>query len=346
MQPDGPLTPQRAGYPLQRLRFGANVAMVPVPFSSPSLLDLDGRVHGILERALSVRGLKPTTVRWARQSFALLRCFVREAKSERAFLSGDVRQQLMVLQEWVGWMRRRGVQSVAVNSAWRGAASVFRWMSEEDGMLSPFAFIEAPRFAKLTPSFLPKARAEELLRTVRNARWRTPLARTRNLAIVALMLLAGLRRSEVLRLAVADVDLQTREIKIRGGKGMFGGKDRTSWMAPQLVDILGAYLRERGRATPERTHPELVTHLHANHGVSVGTTQHLFRRISGMLDARVTPHMLRHTYATLLRQAGVPDRLSMELLGHSSLSMLQHYSHVESGESAAAARLLQLNVEL
>jgi integrase len=334
------------GFRQSRMRFGALLTTVPIAFSSPSLLTLDDRVRTGLERAISVRGLKPTTVRWARQSFRLLRLFLVERKAERRFLSGDVRQQVALLHDWVGWMRVRGVQSVAVNSAWRGAASIFRWIAEEDGLVSPFALIQAPRFARLTPAFLPKARAEEFLRTVRNLQWPTPLARSRNVAIVGLMLLAGLRRTEVLRLAVADVDLATREIKIRGGKGMFGGKDRTSWMAPQLVEILAAYLQARAHATPPRTHPELITDLRRNKPVGYGTTQHLFRGMSRVVGARVTPHMLRHTYATLLRQAGVPDRLAMELLGHSSLSMLQHYSHVETGESAAAAERLHLNVEL
>jgi site-specific recombinase XerD len=54
--------------------------------------------------------------------------------------------------------------------------------------------------------------------------------------------------------------------------------------------------------------------------------------------------MLRHTYATILRQAGVPDRLSMDLLGHASLSMLQRYSHVESGEHRAAVERLVLDL--
>ena len=72
----------------------------------------------------------------------------------------------------------------------------------------------------------------------------------------------------------------------------------------------------------------------------------LFKRISTALNMRVTPHMLRHTFATLCRQDDVPDRLAMELLGHASLSMLQRYSHVEDGEVRAAARRIHLDVRL
>jgi integrase len=329
-----------------RRRFGALLTAPPVPLSAPSILDLDARVLVTVDRAATVRGLTPTTIRWARQAYGSLRTFLCAAGAERPFLGGDVRQQVDVLQRWVGWLRTRGVHSVAVNSTWRGAASIFRWLAEEEGVVSPFVFVEAPRFARLTPAFLTRAQAEELLGVVRNLQWPTPLARCRNVAIVGLMLLAGLRRSEVLRLAVADVDIATRRMTIRGAKGMYGGRDRTSWMAPQLAQILGTYLDERARAVPKRTHPQLITHLHRNRGIGFGATQHLFAELTRALGARVTPHMLRHTYATLLRQSGVPDRLAMELLGHTSLAMLQRYSHVEDGESARAAGMLHLNVDL
>ena len=77
-----------------------------------------------------------------------------------------------------------------------------------------------------------------------------------------------------------------------------------------------------------------------------GAIRHLFRRIASGTGTPVTPHMLRHTYATLLRQTGVADRVAMDLLGHASLDMLQRYSHVEDGEAAHAATLLRLDVDV
>jgi integrase/recombinase XerD len=336
------LVPQRA----RRLRFGTLLNALPQPFSAPSLPALDARVDALLRRAEEVRGLKATTIRWARQAYSSLRTFLTEQRAERDFLGGDIRRQIEILQRWVGWQRARGVHTVAINSTWRGAASVFRWLGDEDGILSPFAVIEPPRFARRTPSFLPRQEAERLLVGISNFQWPSQLARHRNLALVGLMLLAGLRRGEVLRLKVADVDLENGRIRVLGAKGMYGGKDRVSWMPPLLVSILRDYLAVRRKATPERTHPELLTHLRRNRPVDVGSIQHLFRKLSRVIGSRVTPHMLRHTYATLLRQAGVEDRISMELLGHTSLAMLQRYSHVENGEARSAAEKLRLNVVL
>ena len=72
----------------------------------------------------------------------------------------------------------------------------------------------------------------------------------------------------------------------------------------------------------------------------------LFERISAGVGARVAPHMLRHTYATLRRRAGVPDRVSMDLLGHRSLTMLQRYSHVYDGEHVVEAARVTVNLDL
>lgn len=336
------------GYPARRqpLPFGTLLNAVPRPFSAPSLPTLDDRITAVLTRARDVRGLRPTTIRWARQAYASLRTFLVDEKAERQFLSRDIRSQVDVLQRWVGWMRARGVQTVAVNSTWRGAASIFRWLAAEDGILSPFRLIEPPRHARRSPAFLPRNEAERLLSIINNYQWPSQLARWRNLALVALMLLAGLRRSEVLRLTISDLDLENARIRVLRAKGMHGGKDRVSWMPPLLIGILREYLMARKRAVPERTHAELLTHLFKNQAISVGSVQHLFHDLSRLLGCRVTPHMLRHTYATLLRQSGVEDRVSMELLGHTSLAMLQRYSHVENGEARRAADKLNLNVSL
>lgn len=70
----------------------------------------------------------------------------------------------------------------------------------------------------------------------------------------------------------------------------------------------------------------------------------LFETIRKQTGLRVSPHMLRHTYVTLLRQSGVEDRVTMDLAGHSSLAMTQRYSAVFSGEHQQAADRLNLDI--
>jgi integrase/recombinase XerD len=158
------------------------------------------------------------------------------------------------------------------------------------------------------------------------------------------MLLAGLRRGEVIRLNVRDVDLTRATLHIRRGKGRHGGKDRTAYMPPQLDMLLRAYLAERTRA--RRSHPELLTSSVANRPISVTGIKRLFETVSRLLEVHVSPHMLRHTYATLLRASGISDRVAMDLMGHASLEMLKRYSHVFDGEHAAEVRKLRLDIDL
>jgi integrase/recombinase XerD len=158
------------------------------------------------------------------------------------------------------------------------------------------------------------------------------------------MLLAGLRRGEVVALRVGDVDLSRGIIHLRAAKGRHGGKDRTAYMPPQLGMLMRAYLLERDRV--HRTHPELLTSTVADRPVSATTIKRLFELLTRALGLRVSPHMLRHTYATLLRMSGVPDRVAMDLMGHARLAMLKRYSHVFDGEHADEVRKLQLDIDL
>jgi hypothetical protein len=64
-----------------------------------------------------------------------------------------------------------------------------------------------------------------------------------------------------------------------------------------------------------------------------------------MTGIHVAAHMLRHTCATLMRQAGIADRLSMDQLGHSRLEVLQRYSHVVAGERQQALAHFNINVD-
>ena len=321
------------------------VTTVPTrPLQFPSLDHFRQRVQQALVDAERIDGLRPDTVQWARRSWNSLMRFLQESGSDKRFLSGDVEVQLHVLREWVGWLRDRNVTRVAINTRWRGLSSLLRWIGAADGTVNPLALVAAPRFGKLQPRCLTKQTAEGVVECVRNYPWHSPLERTRNLAIIGLMLLAGLRRRELVRLTYGDVDVDAGTIRVVAGKGRHGGKTRTCYMPPQLRTILAAYGVERHRA--RRTHPEYLTDSRRDKAITSQPIRHVCDRVAAALGIRLSPHMLRHTYATLLRQAGVPDRVSMDLLGQASLSMLQRYSHVFEGEHLAQASRLVLDVRL
>jgi len=321
------------------------IPRMPVrPLQFPSLGHFDVRVERAIDEARTVEGLKPSTLIWVRHAYANLRTFLAESKDADAFIAGDVDQQLQVMRRWIAWQRARGVGRTTINGRWRALSALLRWIADVDGTVNPLRLVTAPRPARRPPRCLTKENAELVVEFVRNYPWPTPLVRTRNLAIIGLMLLAGLRRMEVVNLLYADVDERQGTLVVRDGKGTAGGNTRTCYMPPQLRIMVEQYKRERLRA--KRTAPQFIVDRRLDRGITAEPVRDVCARAAENLGMSLTPHVLRHTYATLLRQAGVPDRVSMDLLGHTSLTMLQRYSHVFEGEHLVQASRLVLNVAL
>jgi site-specific recombinase XerD len=140
-----------------------------------------------------------------------------------------------------------------------------------------------------------------------------PLA-LRNRALVELVYSAGLRSREAIDLDLRDVDFDQELLHVRGK----GGKERTVPLGEEAASWLGRYLRE--------ARPELAR----------GAEDALFlstrgRRLDTSTLRRLVPHphRLRHAFATHLLEGGADLRVIQELLGHSSLSTTQVYSHVD-----------------
>lgn len=328
---------------VSQLRAHFGLALVPKPLQFPSLEHFDEAVAAAIQNAAGLHGIRPTTADWVRAAYLCFRRVLVESGSDRAFIGGDVRQQIQALERWIGALRARGVSHVGVNSYWRGLRRALQWLSASAGVVNPMLFMPSPRPGRTIPRCLTPEAAANVMRFTKHYPWRSRLVATRNLALLGCMLMAGLRRGEVLRLQNGDIDTLEATILVRRGKGRDGGKDRTAYMPQQLGVIIGDYQRERSRSG--RTHAEFFTAANANRGIGAGPIRDLCAFITRETGIRVAPHALRHTYATLLRKANVADRVAMELMGHSSLQMLQHYSHVFDDEQRENARKLMIDFD-
>lgn len=314
------------------------------PFSLPSLDHLEGLVHQTVARALRVEGLRAaTTKRWVVAYHSFQR-YLQSVSRPDDFLRGDLRIQRSMLEDWIGWMRENGLSRNGIATYWRGVGALLGRIGRDAGMLNPLLLIPAPKENLPQPSYLTRERAEDLLRFVANRQGLSPLERSRDLCLIGLMVMSGLRRQETLNLLVSDVDLMQRTLLIRAGKGRHGGRDRTAYMTPQLKALVQDYLTCRRRH--RRSHPELLTAIRGNRSMGLTAIRRVFARASRHYGVRLTPHQLRHSYATFLRQAGVADRVAMELLGHRSPAMLHRYSHVLDEEPAKEATRLRLRLDI
>jgi len=137
----------------------------------------------------------------------------------------------------------------------------------------------------------------------------------RNRALVELVYSAGLRSAEAVGLDLADVDFEQEHVRVRGK----GGKERIVPLGEEAAHVVARYLRE--------ARPELARG--ANDALFLSTRG---RRLDTSTLRRLLPHphRLRHSFATHLLEGGADLRTIQELLGHSSLSTTQVYSHVDA----------------
>lgn len=319
-------------------------AMRPLQF--PSLGHLDERVQRTLAAMASVEKLSLKTQRWIRDTFRVFRTFLgANDATARRFLGGDLRHQVQVLLTWIAAMHEQDLARSTVNNYWRAVRLLFERIAREDMTMNPFAFVKTPHPGFTEPKFLTQREAEALFQFVQNDAGTPAALRARNAAIFAVMLLAGLRRGDVLALKVANVDFDSHVIRIERGKGRHGGKPRTVPMTPQLERICAAYFTS-SRQHASTTSPQFFLGTRGRGPLSETTLRRFFARISRRTETHVTPHMLRHTFCTLLSRAGVADRLAREAMGHADLKTLQRYQHIYQDEVATEMTAkLHLNLD-
>lgn len=142
---------------------------------------------------------------------------------------------------------------------------------------------------------------------------------------------AGLRISEAVSLKPSDIDSSRMLIRVEHGKG---GKDRYAMLSPCLLAVLRGYFRLLRPAGPW-LFPSWRPHLHWSAGAVRTVYREAWKR-SG-LNKRVTPHMLRHSFATHLLECGVDTRVIQALLGHSRIDTTARYVAVSPATSSATA---------
>jgi integrase/recombinase XerD len=229
---------------------------------------------------------------------------------DRDLDSVDVR----VLVEYVGYLgsARGGRGKLAPSSISRKLAAVRAFLRPSLGA----ARVPDARLTPRRPRRLPDApREREVDATLAALEGEGALA-LRNRALVELVYSAGLRSAEAVGLDLEDVDFEQELVHVRSGKG---AKDRVVPLGEEAAAWVARYLRD---ARPELTR---------------GACDALFisargRRLDTSTLRRLVPHphRLRHAFATHLLEGGADLRTIQELLGHSSLSTTQMYSHVDA----------------
>lgn len=194
-------------------------------------------------------------------------------------------------------------------SIYTAAVAVKRFM-EYLGLENNLRGFELPRRPSELPRYLTPEEVRAMIEVADNVRDRL---------IVSMLYSTGMRVSELVRVRLSDVNLGERSIRVKGK----GGKERVVFFDGKTRLLLEEYLREI-RADKYLFPGKSGSHLHY---VTVERIVRALARAAGIKE-RVTPHVLRHSFATYSLMRGMDIREIQELLGHASLKTTQVYTHV------------------
>jgi integrase/recombinase XerC len=279
-------------------------------------------VPAFLDYLESYRGYSSHTVK----------AYARDLREFRRFLDGrgraftgpdGVRRETVVQFG----LSLRGQAPLTVRRKLASLSSFYRFLQDTGQATSnPARGVPLPKVARVLPSCLTEDQAGSLLEAAH-----TPWHR----ALLALLLFAGLRRSEATAITLDDLDLPLRQLRVRGK----GAKERLLPLTPSVVDAIRDYLPCRGEAPCNSLFVSRI----GGQPIAGRVVNRMLARVlreAGLDQASVTPHRLRHAFATHLLRSGVDVRTVQELLGHADLQTTVRYLHSDlRTKQAAVARL-------
>ncbi|MFL5620111.1 MAG: tyrosine recombinase XerC [Gemmatimonadaceae bacterium] len=236
----------------------------------------------------------------------------------------------LAMRGFLAHLNRRGVGKRTISRTLSGVRSFYRWMHRNEMVESnPARAVGAPKLEKHLPGYLDRTQIDLLFQMAEARAMEGDFTAVRNLAILELFYSTGMRLSELQGLGMGDLDLVSQQVKVRGK----GRKERIVPIGDHAVLALRNYeakrddlLRNRRGAGVERG-----AYFLSRTGKRIGVRM-VQKVVSGFLDqidedAGLSVHSLRHTFATHLLDAGADLRAVQELLGHSSISTTQIYTH-------------------
>lgn len=248
-----------------------------------------------LQTELKLRGFSPLTVR--NYSFFVNKFLVHINKPPIELTEDDAKHYLASLIE----ARSKSTTMLAA------AALKFFYI---EVLKKQFATVKVPKKEKRLPEVLTKEEVRQLIASCDTMKSRL---------MVSFLYSSGLRVSELVKLKVQDLRFEEKIGWARSGKG---GKDRMFLLSDQLGKELKDYLKRRQNDFLFSKEKPLTTR----------NVQKIVKRLrdKSNLQKKVTPHTLRHSFATHLLEGGTDIRLIQTLLGHASLSTTQLYTHVST----------------
>lgn len=280
------------------------------------------------------------------QSVQTIRAYKTDLKQFAAFLTNNKIESFKAeeitrsdIRAWIGKLAAEGKQPRTLRRKLQSLRAFCRWMQQSGKITeNPAKEITAAKTDKPLPEFIRAERMEKLIRqeteqqeySVNESMSDTELKKKfnliRNSLTVEMLYTTGMRSSELLNLSDCDIDFNRLTIKITGKRN----KQRIMPIASQLAEKIKKYIAERNRI-----YGNCSLLIVSNKGKKMNPAT-LYRVINKELREtgveRKSPHVLRHTFATTMLNAGADINAVKEMLGHASLATTQIYTHISLSE--------------
>lgn len=233
-----------------------------------------------------------------------------------------------ILRRYLTWLQSREYAKASIARRLSQLRSFGRFLVRDNVVeANPFKAVTSPK----VPMRLPQPLSVQETVALLSAPDATTRQGLRDRAILEVLYSGGLRVSELVGLNLGSIDKQRNELRVWGK----GAKERIALLGEPAMAAIEAYL-ERGR--PDLIKKETTNALFLNRSGGRLSTRSVmniirkYRRLAG-LEKRVTPHTLRHTFATHLLDGGADLRSVQEMLGHALLATTQIYTHVSQSRA-------------
>ena len=223
---------------------------------------------------------------------------------------------------FLGFLHDKGMKKRSIKLKISAVKSFFKFCYKKDIIKSnPASLVVLPKTERTLPSFLLEKEIEKLFASFDTA---DPL-QARNAALIELLYSSGLRISEALSLNINDINEEEHTVKVKGK----GNKERIVPVGRKALTALKNYTSMRNKIAETITCKALFI---SNKGKELSQREAyriINRALQGITEAsKKSPHILRHSFATHLLDKGADLQSVSEMLGHSSLSTTQVYTHV------------------
>lgn len=221
-------------------------------------------------------------------------------------------------------LRQKDLSSQSIYRKLSSIKGFHKFLLSENEVESDVSYsISSPKREKNIPEVLT---VDEVLRMIKTLEGDDPI-KIRNLALIETIYGSGLRVSELLNLKVSDVHLTAKYVKIIGK----GNKERNVPLGDMSINALRKYLTTARGQLIKKENNYLFVNQYGNKLSRQGFYKLLLKIASDAnIDKKISPHTLRHSFATHLLENGVDLKTLQDLLGHEDISTTQIYTHISS----------------